>query len=108
MGSLGIPETSKEAARAWALGQARARARDPAASFIVPGDPKAVHGCPAYAYGSQVANVETLLWWASLLKSLCRYKVDMAKCYFFIGVQFEITLGTSPFLCGWANVLEAK
>jgi hypothetical protein len=48
-------------------------------SFVVPGDPKAAHGSPAYEYGSQVTNLKTLLWWPSLLKSQCTYKVDMAN-----------------------------
>ena len=76
--ALGSPGTTKEAARDWAHGQTQARARGPdlAASFVVPGKPKAAHGSPAHEYGSQVANLKTLLWWASLLKSLCRYKVD--------------------------------
>ena len=29
----------------------------------VPWDAKAAHGSPAYEYGTQVANLETLLWW---------------------------------------------
>ena len=32
----------------------------PAASFVVPGDPKAAPGSPAYEYGSQIANLENL------------------------------------------------
>ena len=32
----------------------------PAASFVVPGDPKAAPGSSAYEYGSQVANLENL------------------------------------------------
>ena len=32
----------------------------PAASFVVPGDPKAAPGSPAYEYGSQVANLKNL------------------------------------------------
>jgi hypothetical protein len=31
-----------------------------AASFVVPGDPKAAPGSPAYEYGSQVANLKNL------------------------------------------------
>ena len=30
----------------------------PAASFVVPGDPKAAPGSPAYEYGSQIADLE--------------------------------------------------
>ena len=57
--ALGSPGTAKEAARGpvpgpgscpWAL----------AASFVVPGDPKAAPGSPAYEYGSQVANFKNL------------------------------------------------
>ena len=57
--SLRIPATTKEAARAWAHGQDRARARTqaPAASFVVAGDPKAVPRSPAYECGSEVANL---------------------------------------------------
>ena len=32
----------------------------PAASFVVPGDPKAAPGSPAYEYGPQVANLRNL------------------------------------------------
>ena len=32
----------------------------PAASFVVPEDPKAAPGSPAYEYGSQVANFNNL------------------------------------------------
>ena len=59
MAALGSPATTKEAARAWAYGQNRARARiqAPAASFVVAGDPKAAPGSPAYECGSEVANL---------------------------------------------------
>ena len=64
------------------MGRLRPGPRDPgpAATFVAPVDPKPANGSPAYEYGSQVANLKTLLWWASLLKSLCRYKTDMAMC----------------------------
>ena len=57
--ALGSLATAKEAARAWAHGQDRARARTqaPAASFAVAGNPKAVPGSPAYVCGSEVANL---------------------------------------------------
>ena len=57
--ALGSPVTVKEAARAWAHGQDRARAwtQAPAASFAVAGDPKAAPGSPAYMCGSEVANL---------------------------------------------------
>ena len=56
--ALGSP--AKEAARAWAYGQDRARARTqaPATSFVVAGDPKAAPGSPAYECGSEVADLE--------------------------------------------------
>ena len=40
----------------------------PAASFVVPGDPKAAPGSPAYEYGSQVANLKNLSVVGSLVK----------------------------------------
>ena len=70
--ALGSPGTTKEVARAWAHGQARAGPKDPTAPFVVPGDPKAALGSPAYECWSQVANLKTLLWRPSLLKSPCR------------------------------------
>ena len=44
--ALGSPATTKEAARAWAYGQDRARGRTqaPAASFVVAGNSKAALG----------------------------------------------------------------
>ena len=57
--ALRSPATTKEAARAWAYGQDRARARTqaPAASFVVAGDPKAAPRFLAYMFGSEVANL---------------------------------------------------
>ena len=58
MAALGSPAITKEAARAWAYGQDRARARTqaPAASFVVAGDPEATPGSPACKSESGVAN----------------------------------------------------
>ena len=56
--ALGSPGTTKEAARAWAHGQPGHPGL--AASSVVPVDPEAAHGPPAYEYGSQVANLKNL------------------------------------------------
>ena len=61
--ALGSPGTTKEEASAWAHGRARARGNpDPAASFVVAGNPQAAHGSSAYEYGIHVANFKILLW----------------------------------------------
>ena len=59
--ALEFPGTTKEAAGPRALARACPWAQAPAASFAVPGDPEAAHGSPAYGYGTQVANLNTLL-----------------------------------------------
>ena len=74
IGSLEFEETNWDTS-AWPWAQSLA------ASFVVPGDPEAAHVSPAYEYGFQVDDLKTLAVAVvkSLLKSLCRYKVDMAK-----------------------------
>ena len=61
--ALGSPGTTKEAAGPGSRpGPAHGPMQALAASFVVPGDPKAADESPAYEYVSQVANLQTLLW----------------------------------------------
>ena len=55
----------------------------PAASFVVPGDPKAASGSPAYEDGSQVANVEDLSVVDSSGRITKGNKIDIANMFYF-------------------------
>ena len=84
-GSLRIPRNHKRGGQG--LGPWAGPGQGPAASFVVPGDPKAAPGSPAYEYqnmGPKLLIWQTFPWWASLLKSLCRYKIDIATYIIYI------------------------
>ena len=61
----------------------------PAASFVVPGDPKAAPGSPAYEYGSQVANLKNLSVVGILTKILMQIQNRHGHIYIFKPYQFE-------------------
>ena len=56
----------------------------PAASFVVPGDPKAAPGSPAYEYGSQVVNFKNLSVVGILTKILMQIQNRHGHIYIYI------------------------
>ena len=62
-----------------ALARACPWAQALAASFVVPGDPKAAPGSPAYEYGSQFANLKNLPVVDFTGRITQGNKIDMAK-----------------------------
>ena len=70
---------------------------DLAASFVVPGNPKAARGSPAYEYGSQVASLEKLYVVDFTGRNTQGNKIDMAiYIYIYTYIYIYIRLQNHP------------
>ena len=91
------PQKRRPGRGSWALAQHCPWAQALAASFLVPGDPKAAPGSPAYEYGPQVANLKNLSVVDLTGRITQGNKIDMAIYNYFIYTRWRSdSLATHP------------